>query len=236
MSLGKLLTTGKSLVGLHDANARYRLREGALPKFESPKNPFARRQNAQRKLTPDEIAAANLKKTQLLPLLPVKVSQSSAPEMSPLSPPRSGGETVQEEQKQKVVSATMNREVSQPVKEAANVKPASPIVGSWLKKLNPMVWLGNRKTAEPKKSAIPRFGKAPVQGELSLDNIKVMRNDLSEADVEVVPMKARPAKKVSPAPTPTAAPEPAAAAMAIPELPPPTNAWEFLGERLLGKH
>ena len=40
MSLGKLLTTGKSLVGLHGASGRYQLRTGAMPKFESSKNPF----------------------------------------------------------------------------------------------------------------------------------------------------------------------------------------------------
>ena len=36
------------------------------------------------------------------------------------------------------------------------------------------------------KPAIPRFTKPPVQGELSLDKIKVVRNDLSDADLEVV--------------------------------------------------
>jgi hypothetical protein len=76
--------------------------------------------------------------------------------------------------------------------------------------------------------------KGPVQGELSLDNIKVMRNDLSETDLEAVPMKAR-RPKPAPADVPVAV-EASAAAMAIPELPPATNAWEYLGERLLGKH
>jgi hypothetical protein len=112
-------------------------------------------------------------------------------------------------------------------------KVAAP-VDSWLKKINPLVWFGNRKPAEP-KPAIPRFSKShtPIQGELSLDNIKVMRNDLSEADVEVVPMKAR-APKI----TATPAPQAGAAAMAlpVPDLPPATRAWEFIGEHLMGKH
>ena len=47
MSLGKLLTTGKSLVGLHNSNSRYHLRKGALPKFESAKNPFAPKAHAE---------------------------------------------------------------------------------------------------------------------------------------------------------------------------------------------
>jgi hypothetical protein len=34
--------------------------------------------------------------------------------------------------------------------------------------------------------AMPRFGKSPVQGELSLDKVKVVRGDLAHADLEVV--------------------------------------------------
>lgn len=219
MSLGKLLNAGRSLVGLHNSGARYQLRTGALPKFKSRKNPFAASgessSEAAEQLTPAEMAAASLKDTQRLPLLIPK--------------PEAGGESFQPAQPE------------QPMPPAAPPKggtPNAPVavpgtVNGWLKRLNPLVWWENRKPAEP-KSAIPRFNKAPVQGELSLDNIRVVRNDLSDADVEVVPMKARPAKTpLTAAPTASGA---AAAAMAIPELPPATNAWEFLGERLLGKH
>ncbi len=47
--------------------------------------------------------------------------------------------------------------------------------------------LVGRVRVKPTKPAIPRFTKPPVQGELSLDKIKVVRNDLSDADLEVVP-------------------------------------------------
>src|SRR5262245_27660562 len=40
-------------------------------------------------------------------------------------------------------------------------------------------------TAKP-KSAIPQFRRTPVQSELSLESVKVIRNDLSDADIEVV--------------------------------------------------
>jgi hypothetical protein len=201
MSLGKLLTTGKSLVGLTNSNSRYHLQTGALPKFESAKNPFAKgstelpeREPQLPKLTPPEVAAANLKKTQPLP--------------APAEPV--------------VVAPSRDSQPAEPVKVA-------PPVDGWLKKINPMVWFGNRKPAEP-KPAIPRFGKshAPVQGELSLDNIKVMRNDLSETDVEIVTAKSRSAKIIA------APAQASAAAMAIPDLPPATAVWEYLGERLLG--
>jgi hypothetical protein len=208
MSLGKLLTTGKSLVGLHNANGRYHLQKGALPKFESAKNPFAAKAHAEvaerepqlPKLTPAEIAAANLKKTQRLPVL---------------------GETK--------VAAVQESKPAQPCQPAKPVQVAASVDG-WLKKLNPMVWLGNRKAAEP-KAAIPRFGKAqaPIQGELSLDNIKVMRNDLSETDMEVVPAKPRPM-----APQPSAGA--GAAVMMVPELPSAKRALDYLNDRLLGKH
>jgi hypothetical protein len=78
---------------------------------------------------------------------------------------------------------------------------------SWASKLNPIsIWRG----AHPVKHA-----PLPVQSELSLDSVKVVHNDLSDADVEVVPMKSRTAD-----------------AAAIPELPPPTRSWEFLAERM----
>jgi hypothetical protein len=212
MSLGKLLTTGKSLVGLSHSNSRYQLQKAALPKFESAKNPFAAKANAELperepqlpKLTPAEQSAATLKKTERLPVLGALIAVREAA----------------------VALSRDSHQAQAPQKQPPQV--AAP-VDSWLKKVNPLVWFGKNKSAEP-KSAIPRFGKSsgPVQGELSLDRIKVMRNDLSDADVEVVPAKSRP-------PTITAPMQASAAAMAIPDLPPATSAWEYLGERLLGR-
>jgi len=210
MSLGKLLTTGKSLVGLSQSNSRYQLQKGALPKFESAKNPFA----AKTQTEPAE------REPQLPKLSPAEAVEPKEPaRLSTL-----GALIVDRE------ASVVNRN-SQPT-EAPKV--AAP-VDSWLKKINPMVWFGHRQPAEP-KPAIPRFSKAqaPIQGELSLDNIKVMRNDLSEADVEVVPMKARAPKAVS---MPSISHAGAAAmALPVPDLPPATRAWEFIGEHLMSKH
>jgi hypothetical protein len=78
---------------------------------------------------------------------------------------------------------------------------------SWAGRLNPIsIW----REAQPVKAA-----PLPVQSELSLDSVKVMHNDLSDADVEVVPMKSRTA-------------DPAA----LPELPPSSRPWEYLAERM----
>ena len=60
------------------------------------------------------------------------------------------------------------------------------------------------------KSAIPRFSRQPVQGELSLDNVKVMRNDLSDTDFEFVAKPAAPKKAASTEVVP-------AAVVAVPE-------------------
>lgn len=211
MSLGKLLTTGKSLVGLSQSGSRYQLQKGALPKFESAKNPFAAKTQAE----PAE------REPQLPKLSPAEAAESKEPaRLSAL-----GALIVDRE-----AAAVANRNAH----PAEAPKVAAP-VDSWLKKINPMVWFSNRKPSEP-KSAIPRFSKpqAPIQGELSLDNIKVMRNDLSEADVEVVPMKAR-AQKPAAAPA-IAQSGVAAMALPVPDLPPATRAWEFIGEHLMSKH
>jgi len=212
MSLGKLLTTGKSLVGLSHSGSRYHLQKGALPKFESAKNPFASKAPAEPaereprlpKLSSDEAAGKDARLSTLGALI-VDRETAAAANRSPVEAPK----------------------ISEPPKVAAPVD-------SWLKKINPLVWFGNRKPAEL-KPAIPRFSKShtPIQGELSLDNIKVMRNDLSEADVEVVPMKAR-APKITATPAPQAGV--AAMALPVPDLPPATRAWEFIGEHLMGKH
>lgn len=241
MSLGRLLSSGKSLIGL-SSGARYQLRTGALPKFESSKNPFAKppaepADPAEQKLTPAEMAAAHLKRTQPLPLLipkpPGVAGEGSQPERpQEISPdgsranPQIGARPVTSPPSS-LRSGAEDRddELSKAERTPAEV-PGT--VNSWLKKLNPLVWFENRKPTEPRAS-ISRSSKRPVQGELSLDNIKVMRNDLSDADVEIVPARSRPIEAIS------MSGQAAAAAMAIPELPPARSAWEFLGERLLKK-
>jgi hypothetical protein len=77
-----------------------------------------------------------------------------------------------------------------------------------------------RKAAKP---AIPRFPKPPVQGELSLERIKVVRNDLSDADLEVVPAR--------PSATPAAA---APAPRLIEKAEGTKSAWERVTTRILG--
>jgi hypothetical protein len=233
MSLGRLLSSGKSLVGLSSAS-RYQLRTDSLPKFKSQKNPFkpTTEPGDREELTPAEMAAADLKKTQRLPVLPPKPATPNET-FQPARPAeiRVNGPIrvpLPHEAKPAIPARALDQGTEVPAFGKSDKSESPAIISNWLRKLNPLVWFGDRKPADA-KPAVPRFDKKPVQGELSLENIKVMRNDLTDADVEVVQKKALPMQDI---PLPGAS----AAAMAIPELPPATSAWEYLGERLLRNH
>ena len=59
------------------------------------------------------------------------------------------------------------------------IRPFSDALSALLSRLS-------RPAIAKPKSAVPRFGRAPVQSELSLESVRVIRNDLSDADIEVV--------------------------------------------------
>ena len=145
MSLLRLLTAGKSLLGVSAAESRYRVtRERLLPQFGSPKNPFMSTGRSEPTLA-EARPSANRRGSQ---------GESREPAAA-----REGG--------------------------ALRLRAAALLSG-WKAKIG---WLLPRPLSKTVKPAIPRFTKPPVQGELSLDKIKVVRNDLSDADLEVVPAK-----------------------------------------------
>lgn len=112
---------------------------------------------------------------------------------------------------------------AQPAEPAGHAKPAAvsapPVAFTpparaaratralgWKDKLNPF------RTVE---APAPSMAGA-VQPELSLEAVKVVRNDLADADIEVVPVKSQ--------------------TLSVPEeavLPPARHSWEFMGERLV---
>jgi len=146
MNLGKLLATGRSVIGGR-REISYRINDGKyLPKFISPKNPFAPSAKAE---PPPQPATAPIKTT-------------VAPERT---------------RTQKLPTFPM----------------AQPRRQSWFGKLNPVsLW----RSAAPRKS---QKSPVPMQAELSLDRVKVVHNDLSDADVEIVPIKSRTAPGTEPA-------------------------------------
>ena len=74
-----------------------------------------------------------------------------------------------------------------PASKPVAAKPARP---GWADKLNPF------RAPQPAPAPVVNA----VQPELSLDAVKVLHNDLSDADVEVVPVKSRPAKPAATGP------------------------------------
>jgi hypothetical protein len=163
MSLGKLLGAGKSFVNGGKVAAYRTDKRAYLPKFVSPKNPFA-----------------SAKQTELPK--PPSGENSVAPVKKAFAP------IWAKTQKMPAISAT----------------PKS--LAAWTSKLNPMTMLRGSQ-AETKDL------ERPVQVELSLEKVKVVHNDLSDAEVEIVPMKSR---------------------SATPVMPPAAKSWEVLGERIFG--
>lgn len=192
MSLMRLLTAGKSLVGVKDNASRYRMgHPGMLPKFGSAKDAGVGDQKAIVRNASQPVATVE---TGAGPFPP---SAASAEANKPKAP---------------VATAA-----SQPNHAPETAVTSRGIDGSffsrWLVQLRAVV---ARPSANGSTSL--RLSRTPVQGELSLDNIKVVRNDLSDADLEVVPLKA----KSNPTPEPGdshfgAAPKAGAAERAEPE-------------------
>jgi hypothetical protein len=95
---------------------------------------------------------------------------------------------------------------------AAAVAARPAHVTSWKTRLNPF-----RAPAPVAPSTVD-----VTQPELSLAAVKPVANDLSDADIEIVPVRSH-----------TMAPVAPADASPAPMLPPARHAWEFLGERLV---
>jgi len=78
----------------------------------------------------------------------------------------------------------------------------------------------------PARPVAPVSQPAPRQGELLLEGVKVVRNDLSETDLEVV--------KTAPVPAPVPAPGGVAEANSAPKSAAPRRAWDRMCSRLVG--
>jgi len=163
MKLGTLLAAGKSLaLGRRGQNPYRGNKQIYLPKFGSPKNPFASANQPGGAIPPEGTATAPVK----TPITVVAAKTQKLPTFSP-------------------AQAVNHRSATAEQPSGQGPKPRHRL--QWMNKLNPFA----------SNSAFPvaRSGnaKTPVQAELSLDAVKVLRNDLSDVDVEVVPLKSRPA-------------------------------------------
>ena len=194
MSLLRLLSAGKSLVGLKPEAARYRMSDPrAMPRFGSGRNPFQARKTLSPDAPPAPVSTA----------APTPAVEAPGPVVTPKVEP--------------VTAAAVETEPQ------ARPEPATVAKSEWKRKL--AGWIGKlrsrRQPKKPKRATPVRPARGPVQGELSLDAIQVVRNDLSDSDFEVVARKTGPTAKPAavapapgqsePAPTPTPAPDPEAA-------------------------
>jgi len=121
---------------------------------------------------------------------------------NPFGPSKTPAETAPPAAKKEISPARASTQNAPPI------SGASKSLAAWTSRLNPAsLWAGAAPTEQKMLPA--------VQAELSLDSVRVVHNDLSDADVEVVPIKSRPA------------------ASEVPDLSPAKKSWEILGERLL---
>lgn len=181
MSFGRLLATGKSLVGLSGNASRYRVRKQTLlPKFITPKNPFA----------PVEAPARN-SVTEPLPVRPVAPGPVVA---------------VADDVAGKAERVTLE------TLRASKRAPSEGWLETWGKKLNPRSW--RLRSPAPMKFVAR-------QGELSLREVRVVRNDLRDTDFEVgLPANTKPVMPVM--------------ALTAEKLEPVGAAWQRLATKFFG--
>ncbi|MDB6121927.1 MAG: hypothetical protein JWQ71_920 [Pedosphaera sp.] len=188
MSLGRFLAAGRSLVGMKDMDSRYQMRsKNLLPKFGSGRNPFCNTPKA-------ESAKAVVAEAPTTPELP-----KTEPIVAVTSP------LLESEELKAVESVEEIKPMAAPEKtELKNVNASAPTkkepmqFGKWLKKLNLLSYLPIRKPGM--KAIAVKPARTHVQTELSLEKVKVMRNDLSDTDLELVRAKKSAAQPKAPQP------------------------------------
>lgn len=177
----------------------YRMRTAnLLPKFGSPKNPFAPAPKTEpitpeRTATPTPAPAIAAAKPVPAKTEPVKMETISLFDAKPIESPAPAKVT---EAQPVAVQPVKAEPAPTKLPSAAKVVPARkpmPLAG-WIKKVNPLSYLPTRELGV--KNAIRSKGvRTPVQAELSLEKVKVVRNDLSDTDLEIIPAKlAKPAE------------------------------------------
>lgn len=196
-------------MGTRETASPYRMRTAnLLPKFGSSKNPFAQKPKAEptvREL-PTQPAVASAPKPVQAKAEPVKLETAPLFEATPSAP----AAPVKAVETRKVVAQPVQpTPVAEPLPlQPAKVEPVpaipanAPVVapavvparqpvpwGEWAKKLNPLKYLPTPKPGA-RQASRARTVRTPVQAELSLEKVKVVRNDLSDTDLEIIAPKA----------------------------------------------
>ena len=176
MSLLKLLSAAKSLDGSKPMPSPYKMKSARfLPKFGSPKNPFARAKTDAAKPTSGRMETEPLfgDEPKVAPATPSPKPAAKAPvvkEATPIAEP---------EKKIEVKPAS-----AAPVAAAPTAKtPKAAALAEFIKKLNPLKHLPKRRPET--RPVRPKVARA-AQGELSLEKVRVLRNELNDSDLEFV--------------------------------------------------
>ena len=201
MSLARLLTLGRSLMAGEDRTNRYRLpRQRSLPTFGLGRNPFTTKTAPPADLEP---APTPARRPNPAPAI------AARPEPTPEVP------------------ATADLELAPAVQSVVQVTPATPAAAAvpmtaaaprpsvrnqpgWLTRLNPFAV--SRSGGGPDRTAGAAENPRTTQGELSLDQVRVVRNDLSDGDEDAVPVREARAPRL---PARKATPEPAVEEIAV---------------------
>lgn len=182
MSLTNLLAVGRSVIGIRSEPTRYKMtQDNLLPKFAPVGRPVS--------LAPITHPEAALQETvvELAPQVELPVAEDL------FAPPAPVAKTVEV-----AAQAVTHPLEAKPVKAKASAQPVTQ------RKLESLADARREQARSWFKNPFASVGKAKsertlVQTELLLEQVKVVRNDLSEADIEVVPSAVK-AEVVAPAP------------------------------------
>ena len=186
MRMVRLLAAGKSLVGAKDPGTRYRMTgPRALPKFGSAQNPFRSKPKLEPSPLPGPLPSDG-RGRRAQSEAPASASASCVGSVLPLgSPIVQADPTVPQDEPKRAscqpAGGSTHRQ-RDPLPSDGRGKG-----GGWLRRLAGMLisMLWWRRTAARNYPA-PGLTKPLVQGDLSLDKVRVVRNDLSDADLEIV--------------------------------------------------
>jgi hypothetical protein len=184
MSLLRLLTSGKSLIGLQDETTRYRMRgQGMLPRFTAASNPFRSTANSATNLKAPSVASS-AEAAQLVRPGPAGPPGEAVGRQEPLEAPlQPAGESQGLERPEIKAQAAETKAPKVVESFRASSRLGRSKLGGWLKGLptRPKAWFGSRVRPGGGR-ATARSTKPLQQAELSLDSVRVVRNDLSDCD------------------------------------------------------
>ena len=179
-----LLTKGRTVKNLRERPGHYKLLGGSVvPKFSKPKNPFPTTphpepQKAQAPLFAQAQPAPEARKEEIKPVAPKVSTFVETSAFAKAAANRVAEKKSPEESGKSATPITAQARQSQPGWWSQLAVRSVRFVQSWISR---------RK--------IPAVPRATVQAELALEKIKVIRNDFSEDDLEVVMIDKKAGKK-----------------------------------------